>query len=345
LESPTQAVPFFERRVAPTLTVMAAAAIMALVVGGAAYGVGAHGEGQFLKNYRPPSDYEAHIALAMRYAQTSTEANDVIFLGDSTCLTGIDPVVFDKLTGLRAYNLSSVGILGIDGLVVMFKKYLEHHPKPRMVVLCPHPWALGVPPAATGPEDIRLEFFRVYDPVSAQAVAAYPGVTSLVRRGFWNLFGLATGGARRYARYPMPRRNGDTLESLGAKVAARRGYWEHPGALASGRRRPGSEDPFPVLATVKAASEALVRVASDNGVTTMVRLTPALPGSASEHFDAIRVWLNGLETTRSTVLVSRPEVLEYDSSDFGEVYHLNGRGAERFTTFVARDVARKLGPR
>jgi hypothetical protein len=238
-----------------------------------------------------------------------------------------------------------VGILGIDGLVVMFKKYLEHHPTPRVAVLCPHPWALGVPPSATGPEDIRLEFFRAYDPVSAQAVAAYPGVTSLVRRGFWNLFGLATGGARRYATYPMPRRNGDTLESLGAKIAARRGYWEHPGALASDRRRPGSGDPFPVLATVKEATEALVRVASDHGVNTMVRLTPVLPGSASEHFDAIRVWLSGLETTRPTVLVSRPEVLQYDSPEFGETYHMNGRGAERFTTFVAREVANKLGAR
>ncbi len=38
----------------------------------------------------------------------SNEINDVIFLGDSTCHDGIDPVLFERnLSQLRAYNLGS----------------------------------------------------------------------------------------------------------------------------------------------------------------------------------------------------------------------------------------------
>jgi hypothetical protein len=51
----------------------------------------------------------------MEYALTSDEYNDVIFLGDSAPLHAIDPVYFETLTGLRAYNLASFRPVSVYG--------------------------------------------------------------------------------------------------------------------------------------------------------------------------------------------------------------------------------------
>ncbi len=327
---------------APTYAVFATAALFSVIAACAAYAVGVNGKQRFLKNYRAPSDYEAHIAFAMEYAQRSHEANDVVFLGDSTCLTGLDPVAFQQSSGLRAYNLSSMGVLGIDGLTVMLKHYLEHHPKPRMVVLCPHPWALSMPPVQLGAEDVREGYFRTYDPSSLLATPLTSAAR--IRLGFWKAYGFAIGGAGRFASTPIPHRNGETFASLGAKVKSRRGFWEQPGVLK--KDQVAVDDlPLPVLVDVKEQVRALLRFASGRSVVTLIRLTPVSPGSASGSFAAIHGWLGEVAAMEPGVLVSVPDILHYAAIEFGEVRHLNAAGARRFTTFVAAEVTTKLGAR
>ena len=44
--------------------------------------------------------WKSRLSYMMDYVLNSHEANDVIFLGGSGCLMGIDPRQFDRETGL-----------------------------------------------------------------------------------------------------------------------------------------------------------------------------------------------------------------------------------------------------
>ena len=69
--------------------------------------------------------------MTMDYAENSPEANDLIFLGDSTCFAACLPNQFERQTGLRTYNLGVFGGLRFRGFAVVLRRYLRHHPPPR----------------------------------------------------------------------------------------------------------------------------------------------------------------------------------------------------------------------
>jgi hypothetical protein len=60
---------------------------------------------------------------------------DVLVYGDSTAITGIDPAVVQRLTGLRTCNIAQTKgvlvVLGTTGLDI----FLSHNPKPRYLLL------------------------------------------------------------------------------------------------------------------------------------------------------------------------------------------------------------------
>ena len=60
-------------------------------------------------------------AVARGIAQEMARDPDVVFLGDSTCRCSIDPAVFQKASGLSAYNLGSMGALGADGFQLILE--------------------------------------------------------------------------------------------------------------------------------------------------------------------------------------------------------------------------------
>src|SRR5271155_3982934 len=89
---------------------------------------------RFLEPSRAPAGDEAFVAYPVESALHSTEPNDVIFLGDSVCLHGLDPAAFEKLTGLKAFNLGSFGYIGPVGYQIVARGYfLNHGHKPRAV--------------------------------------------------------------------------------------------------------------------------------------------------------------------------------------------------------------------
>jgi len=87
---------------------------------------------RFLNASRSPTVDEASLTFVGEYAVRSHQANDVIFLGDSACRSGIDPLAFERLTGLRAYNLGTFGSSGPSVLAVSAKAYLSNHPRPQV---------------------------------------------------------------------------------------------------------------------------------------------------------------------------------------------------------------------
>jgi hypothetical protein len=129
------------QRISTTLLVASCALVMPLLLCASFCGLGANYQGQLglLEPYRAPTIDEATAVIPIEYAIDEHEPNDVVFVGDSTCRTGLDPRLFQKLSGLTAYNLGSSGRLSIWGQFATLTAYLAHHPAPRAVVLCMSP--------------------------------------------------------------------------------------------------------------------------------------------------------------------------------------------------------------
>jgi hypothetical protein len=82
----------------------------------------------------------------------------------------------------------------------------------------------------------------------------------------------------------------------------------------------------------------LARLATENNVPLYFRLTPAL-GTDAESFDGLQSSLKQLYEECPQMIPTRPELVLYDGTFFGETLHLNGRGADRFTACVAEEMA------
>ncbi len=87
---------FFPIRLAAS--VLAVTALSIVILGAVAYRVraGVDRELRFFQRGVPPTSDEAIAVCPVEYALRTTDKNDVIFLGDSTCHTGADPRVFER---------------------------------------------------------------------------------------------------------------------------------------------------------------------------------------------------------------------------------------------------------
>lgn len=61
---------------------------------------------------------------------------DVLILGDSSCLHGMDPSAFSEKMGKKAVNLGTQANMTIVNDFIMLKEYLERGAIPEMVVMC-----------------------------------------------------------------------------------------------------------------------------------------------------------------------------------------------------------------
>ena len=199
----------------------------------------------------------------------------MVFLGDSTCLCGIRPLQFENSTGMKAYNVGSMGVIGIDGAAVMLRSYLKHHPKPKIAVFAMSPWALGVPLTSTGPAEIRDRFFTCYQQREDSERAPERPLQQQLRDGIWRLYGLLEGGAERYANASIPRRGGLTSRSA-RRSGSSEGTWSIPVPLPRRSRPRLHARPIPRIARVFDRLSPLARFAREQDVPLLIRLTPSI---------------------------------------------------------------------
>ncbi len=347
-------------RLGPSLFVLAVVTASAMLFAGTTYLVGKRREDQkrFFKNFRPPNYFEANLVSKIDYAVNSSEKNDVIFLGDSTCLSDIQTVEFERLSGLKAYNLGCMGILGVDGCEMLLRSYLGHHPKPRMLVFSAHPLMLTSRPSDLGPAEIRARFFWSFGP---EGLAIRPphdhAVRYFIQQGLQTLIGHVMGGFARYAAEPIPVGGGLSFVTLVKEMRETRGHWAHPGALDAATRRKGCgleavdrrlnispDHPFPVSEENRHWFRALACYAREQEIALLIRLTPVLLGASAERYDSIHAWTTELREEFPGVIISRPEVIQYEPGDFWETSHLNPQGAAKFTALAAQEVMKVWQP-
>jgi hypothetical protein len=301
----------------------------------------------FLDPFRAPTRDEAMLIYPAEYALKSTEYNDVVFLGDSTCRCSIDPAVFERASGLSAYNLGSMGALGMDGYRLILQLYLQRHPKPRAAVLAVTPDDFDVEVSAefgTTPHRFRW----AYTPHRGDTLRLPEDLESVkffARRGFG--VGL-TLWANRGAKRPFDPR-GEFLEGgnkytylgLEHRIRQSRGFW----ALAGKHFSIGTDAPNKPTVTVATqwdpGVKELAQIADANDIALIVRLVPIVD-TVKTDYEPVRRWLSTLQRDCPHLSVIHPEILLYNPDLCWDYQHLNAEGVAEFSRSLGKDVAALL---
>jgi hypothetical protein len=306
--------------------------------------------GQFLKLNRAPTAEEASVVIPLNYSSSSDEYNDVIFLGDSSCLRGIDPAVFEKACGLRAYNLGSLWPLSIDGMVVTAETYLLKHPPPKIVALCICP-EVPSQPAASAP--FAREFVATYGRplgILPRTVRESHGIDpETVREGaaivMEHLVACLPGqsGARSWTieGISVP----TTMATFASSRNSRRGHQPLPGPAdptAKIDEQPGRR--LTVIPEWRDGVEELARIVRDRHSRLMIRLTPMRSDARSQNYDEVIAWLRDVRKEFPDAVIDT-NLEFYEPSLCWDRRHLNFEGTKIFSKALAAQIAADVRPR
>ena len=82
----------------------------------------------------------SQIISAYRFSHLKGIDADILFVGDSTAVVGVNPEIVEKVTGLSSYNVSlTVGSFIAVGNILV-DNYLKQNRPPRVIVLYIGPW-------------------------------------------------------------------------------------------------------------------------------------------------------------------------------------------------------------
>ena len=336
------------RWLTPTGTVAGIFFVLVALLGGTALSTirRAPPELRFFDPRRSPTFDETCVVSAMDYALSSEERNDVIFLGDSVCRTGLDPVTFERSTGLHAYNLGIVGDLGPGVMRQILEAYLAKHPKPRLVILCVSPLGLehDVPWYWI---KLRDHFVNCYegDTRSPRSVAASLGYT--VRQGTvlaWNraapAFKEDLGDVR---DAPLIGMEMVTYRGYERLTREKRGHFDLPGRGPSKNLdRPGGM--VLVHDVWNSEGRRLAAACNDAGVALMIRFGPvSAEATKNLKFERVEHWSHYLQASSPGLLLASDQpILRYPPELCWDYSHPNPQGAQSFTEHVAAEVRLKL---
>jgi hypothetical protein len=335
--------PWLGRR--PTLAVLASALLTTAIATAPAYWLGRRTEerGHLLRNYRVPAQWE-RVESTMTYALQSSERNDVIFLGSSSCETAVDTRRFQECTGLTAYTLAAQGLLGLDAELLIMRRYLEHHPAPRLVVFVVHPLELGEPKFLEA--ESRERFFRCYgDRTAAPGPRSLREVSEDAREGIRSVYGTLRGGLRYFTNAPQSTFDG-RLKSYNewiTELRERRGYWEIPDAFPAERPVPEPTRRYPVSTEAATELRALGRLAGERGFRVLIRLAPVVGRGAPSGEAPLLSALQNVLGDCPRVTISRPVLLPLEAALFRDIAHTHSGGAAVFTAFLVKTVPEAIG--
>ncbi len=318
------------QRIRPTLVALCFAVVMLIAFAGVSYhtGLSIGGTSRFLSSERPPSVSECVTTFPIEYAMHSTEANDVIFLGDSACRHDVDPSAFEKLTGLKAYNLGTVGAAGQQTLLLTARAYLANHPKPRAIVICMTPVSFAPREVKDG-DKLPLRFAESYGEncplkavVRAGAVNTLSGVRSRLFHQIMDVREL-----------PLVDMHSETYLTLQSRLARDRGFWSLSG---HGPQVPVPWFGQPIIPS-KGWDAALLELASHAPV--IVRLTPLRQDLRdSRDFVSLERWVASIARRSSVITIGQPFCLYFDAELCWDHAHLNSAGVEKLMPILAADV-------
>jgi hypothetical protein len=288
---------------------------------------------RFLQPYRPPTIDEALICCSIDYAQRSDDANEVMFLGASSCRCGIDP---KRVRDVHSYNLGSVNF-GHDGILVLARACLRRPKGLKAIVLCLTPTMVDSQPNEYC-RPIHDHFLLSYDEARG-ATALAEKAAYYVKRGTAAL--LPRAGDPR--DLPLQGSSG-TYRTFKKALADYRGYSPLPGVRGTESLSPDGGPPLEVHDDWDLFVRQLAADCQAAGVQLIIRMTPISTAlSRNRDLSVLEGWTRKLESS-APVVVARPNLLVYDESLMWDAIHLNEAGVERFMRTVDADVHNALSP-
>jgi hypothetical protein len=323
------------QRIRTSILVLSTSVVTATALAGFAYRTATRmgSELRFLEPSRPPTVDEAMVACAIEYACCSTEKDDVIFVGASSCRCGVDPAL---IRGVRSYNLGGVISIGPDGILATAQAYLRHK-RPKAIYLC------------LSPAMLDTEVDQYMRPLADRFLANYGdsgGVNAFAKRA---VHFIKRGGLESLARASVDPRDrplqgwpSKTYRTFKKQSLQNRGYWPLLGIHATDS---ASADGGPPL-VVKEQWDVLVRQLAADCEAAKIRLILRF-SPISEDLDRrrdlsiVKEWTHTLASVES-IQIGRPLLLTYNNSFMWDAVHLNQAGVERFMQTVDTDVRTAL---
>jgi hypothetical protein len=323
-------------------------------LGVASYRAGSNTESElrFLEPRRAASVGEVVVAFPVEYALHSDEKNDVVFVGDSTCRCGVDPIAFQRSSGMSAFNLGLIGPVGPMGFFITAKAYLLRHPAPRILVLCVAPVAFEESAAEI---DIRLanrlpsRFEATYGPEVPGVIPLEKGLRYFIQRGSLDFYswisktGRSEVDVRDLPLLEMPK---ETFRSVMRAKRGTRGYDPLPGQHGRIVTLQAPGQPVKIHEEWDRNVRQLAEQCEAMDIPFLLRFSP-MP-SDLEHkkdFSPLERWLQDLLRHYRTMRIARPHLLWYDRSVCWDDVHLNGQGVAAYTAQLVKDVCDVLGTR
>jgi len=303
---------------------------------------------RFFDPRRSPSFDEGWLVSTMDYALSSSERNDVIFVGDSECRTAIDPIRFESLTRLRGFNLGLVGDLGPEVRLDLASAYLSKHPAPRLMVLCVSPIGMerDVPAQWQMLRDRCIECFG-FEQRSVHAFEERVGY--FLRQGTLLAWDRAVsrlfGNQRDLRDSPFLGTEKETYRGFDSSTRSARGFMPLWGNKYDARLH-HADDLVLIDSVWDAGVRRLAEKCNRVGLPLMIRLAP-IPAEGSEtlNFDKLERWLQEMRRSyRNVIIGTDHEILRYPPELFWDGTHPNAAGAEKFTETLAAEVRGAIDP-
>jgi hypothetical protein len=317
------------------ILVLAMAAATVGTLGGIAYSTGKRlaPELLFFEPNRAPTVDEAMLLCPIEYALRSTEENDVIFLGGSSCRCGIDPA---RLPGLKSYNLASNIGLAPDGIYVTAKAYLQHHRHLKVLVLCLSPvtfdyqaddhWCMG----------LTTRFVSTYGRQVGIAPPFAADSEAFVKRGFVEIMNPRKPDLR---DLPLTGDDLNTYRTFNNAFLVCRGYFGMPGELSKEFGLGEAGCPLTIGEDWDALILKLGADCDACGARLIVRITPISTAlSRWRDFTSLNDWGRRLESANPQITVPQPALLAYDQRFLWDAFHLNAAGVQKFMPVVSKDI-------
>jgi hypothetical protein len=324
-------------RIGVSAGILGVAVTTVLALGGSAYlrGRALDPSDRFFQEAgREPTGGEGAIAASVEYVLFSSEPNDLIFVGDSACWNGVDPIRLRRLAGLQSFNLAIPG-LGARACPMATRGYLSRHPKPKAVVLCLSPLGLEVD---SDPWADTLRRVTTYYGLEIDGVVPLSeSLPYLVRSGVRTFLAHPD-----YRSMPLADSDGtDTYFKQQARIFAARGFFGLPPRAAV------HVPPAPTGVLIREDWDRGVHEMADTcdaaGVRMLILFAPIEAGyEDARDFDRLDRWGRELEETHPGLTVQRPIILAYEPRLMRDAIHLNLAGVEKFMPVVAKDVQEAL---
>ena len=287
------------------------------------------------------------IKMTMDYAfhqakTSSSIQDDIVFLGDSRLISGID---MDYLQGKRSFEFTNLSIGGSSFLesYYLLKYYLETHPKPKTVFLSYVPSIHFFKPSILGHFGLPSVFqLHPLDLIESGQLSNY-FVNNLNRNKdyLWRLMKTAVHQDTLRINRPFPFFGGTTALEIKEIYTSHHGFviWARSQTQVDQHREPfywdreAKEQNKKIDPVEKKYFTRIISLCNQHHIQTACILMPIHESSEDIYKSYVYpIWMEYIDSLPIQILDCQPKYWKY--TDFVDPSHLNQTGRRRYNEYL-----------